>query len=246
LEQVVICQICKHTAVTLARHLKAVHGITADVYRGQYPGARIRSEACEANMSRAAEKGHTQKPKGLKKSIKCPNCGASHEVGYTFAPSVHDSRCPECQTAAAKAAAKAEEDIRWEGKTEGDDFVVCTGCGHRAENLTSHIQSVHPEWVGHYSGQIVALNSTIRDKTALRGRTLSDEVKAKMAASAGWNRGLTKETDPRVANAAEAMKGRVAWSKGLTKEEHPSLRRNRRPLTISTCAHPYTGAYCLV
>jgi hypothetical protein len=44
-----------------------------------------------------------------------------------------------------------------------------------------------------------------------------------MSAAAGWNRGLTKETDERVAHAAEAMRGRASWSRGLTKQDHPGL-----------------------
>jgi hypothetical protein len=70
----------------------------------------------------------------------------------------------------------------------------------------------------------VALCSAVRDKTALKDKTLSEETKAKMAANAGrWNKGLTKETDSRLAQLSESCKGRPSWSKGLTKEKHPSL-----------------------
>jgi hypothetical protein len=78
---------------------------------------------------------------------------------------------------------------------------------------------------------MVATNSAVRDKTLLKGKVLSDGTKAKMSASAGWNRGLTKETDERVAHAAEAMKGRTAWSKGLTKAEHASLQSTAEKLS---------------
>jgi hypothetical protein len=45
-----------------------------------------------------------------------------------------------------------------------------------------------------------------------------------MQESAGrWNKGLTKETDPRVAQAAVNMVGRKAWRKGLLKEDHPGV-----------------------
>lgn len=52
-----------------------------------------------------------------------------------------------------------------------------------------------------------------------------------MSASAGWNRGLTKNTDTRVANAATAMKGRTPWNEGLTKESHPSIQSTSSKLS---------------
>ncbi len=220
METVVVCLICGHTAVTLARHLKAVHRVTADVYRAQYPEARIRSEVCEANRRAAISRGHAKNPRaGQKKTLVCP-CGTAHEVGLTF--SSKDLRCSACKV--------KDEEAYWGSKVEGEDYVVCRGCGYRAENLTSHIQNAHPEWVGCYPGSIVAKCSAVRDKTVLRGRKLSQETKARMAASAGWNRGLTKGTDARVARAAEAMRGRPSWSKGHTKESHPSLRKTSEKL----------------
>ncbi len=41
---------------------------------------------------------------------------------------------------------------------------------------------------------------------------------------ASWSKGLTKETDTRVARIAEANKGNIPWSKGLTKEIDGRLR----------------------
>lgn len=135
-----------------------------------------------------------------------------------------------------------DEDAFWAAKTESLDFVTCKGCGYRAENLTSHVQNAHPEWVGCYPGQMVATNSAVRDKSALKGRILSEETRAKMSASAGWNRGLTKETDERVARAAEAMKGRPVWSTGLTKADHPSLRATAEKLSALKLGVPNDAA----
>jgi hypothetical protein len=228
MEELVTCLICGHQAVTLARHLKASHGVTADVYRSQYSGARIRSETCEANRKSSILKSHKDKPRtGLKKTITCPSCGTRVEVGLTFAHSVHDARCLKCRS----LEEEKEANEKWASKLEGSDYVVCVKCGLRAENLTSHVQSVHLELVGCYPGQILATNSKVRDKTALKGRKLSEEVKAKMSASAGWNRGLTKDTDARVAKAAAAMKGRTPWNEGLTKEDHPSLQSTSTKLS---------------
>lgn len=45
-----------------------------------------------------------------------------------------------------------------------------------------------------------------------------------------WSRGLTKETDPRVARISEGGKGKkvVAWNKGQTKKNQSIAGRNRR------------------
>lgn len=210
----------------MARHLKLAHGITAKIYKVQYPGARIRSELCEANRSVSIAKARADRPMtGRKKAVFCP-CGVTFEVGLTSASK--DFRCTECRI---RDKTRATE-IYWTSKVEGADYVICQGCEHKAENLTSHIQNRHSEWIGCYSGQVVATSSAVRDKSALKGKVLSEEVKAKMAASAGWNRGLTKETDERVARAALGMRGRVPWSKGLTKADHPSLRSTAQKLSV--------------
>lgn len=225
MQQTVSCLICGHTAVSLARHFKAVHGITADEYRVRHPGARIRSEACEAKRSLATAKSHEAKPrKGLKKTITCPTCGAPREVGLTFAPTTHEMRCASC--------VEKEADAEWAALEEGEDYVTCKGCSYRAENLTSHVQNAHPEWVGCYPGPMVAARSAVRDKTALKGRPLSDSIREKMSVNAGrWNKGLTKETDSRVAAQADHRKGYPSWSKGHTKETHPSLQSTSEKLS---------------
>jgi hypothetical protein len=63
---------------------------------------------------------------------------------------------------------------------------------------------------------------------------LTKETDSRVAACAekrkgqdSWSKGLTKETDPRVRSMAEKMvnikMGNIPWNKGLTKETHPSL-----------------------
>jgi hypothetical protein len=131
-----------------------------------------------------------------------------------------DLRCPDCRFEA-----------RWAGKVEGNDYVVCCVCGHRAESLVSHIRSVHPDLEGHYTEtfpgfSVTALNSDIRDKSALVGRTHTPETIVKMKVGAGrWNKGLTKETDPRVAAISEHRMGQAPWSVGLTKATDPRLEQ---------------------
>ncbi len=230
----VTCLLCGHKSVTLARHLLAAHKINAGQYRMQFPEALIRSEALTVLRGVSAREAHEKFPtKGKTKTILCSDCDQEIEVSAFFAYSTHDSRCPECKQADLEAADLS----KWEGKSEPEDYVTCQVCGYQAENLTSHVNSEHRELVGRYEAihpnfKLIALSSKVHGPSALRGRKLSDEVKAKMSASAGWNRGLTKETDARVANAAEAMKGRASWSKGLTKEDHPSLQSTSNKLSL--------------
>ena len=222
----VTCLICGHKSKTLARHLKSEHKKTAAQYKKQFTEALIRSETLTITRSKAAIKSHLEvSRKGLTKVILCSKCDQEIEVSAFFAYSTHDSRCATCK----KIAIELDTSSRWEGLSDPDDYVTCQACGYRATNLIAHVYHKHSELVGRYKSvhpnhELVALKSNVRDKTALRGRTLSAEVKAKMSRSAGWNRGLTKETDERVARAAKAMKGRKIWSTGLTKKDHPSLQ----------------------
>jgi hypothetical protein len=151
--------------VTLARHLKGEHGITADQYRAKYgEGVPIRCEALKAKRGAAI----SARPitKGEQKSVVCPTCGGTWE-GSKYLGTIHDLRCAPCR----------ERD--WEGKSEPADFVTCRVCGYRAENLTSHVQNEHPTLIGTYrdtypGAELVALRSPVRDKAAIRGvaRTL--------------------------------------------------------------------------
>lgn len=112
-------------------------------------------------------------------------------------------------------------DALWAGKVLGEDFVECMECGYRAENLTGHISSSHPDYrERHPNAQVVASGSAVRDKTLLKGRPLSAETRERMSRNAGrWNAGLTKETDERVANHSRKMQGKVSWAKGLNRDD---------------------------
>ena len=220
-EDFVRCRVCGFETTTLATHLRK-HGLKADEYRQRYPGARIRSKAVEAKRRAAIRQAHERKPsKGAQKVVECPECGTPHQVSRFDRKAV---LCPLCAAERAEAV--------WEGKEEGPDYVVCEVCGCRAENLTSHIQNHHPALVGCYPGQVVAERSAVRDKTALKGRPLSAKARAKMSRNAGrWNKGLTKETDERVARAAQNMVGRRAWSEGSTQESDPRLQATARAVS---------------
>lgn len=160
------CLECGHRTVTLARHLKSEHGITADQYRAKHgAGVPIRCDALKAKRGAAI----SARPitKGEQKSVVCPTCGGTWE-GSKYLGTIHDLRCAPCR------------EMGWQGKSEPADFVTCRVCGYRAENLTSHIQNEHPDLIGTYrdaypGAELVALRSPVRDKAAIRGvaRTLA-------------------------------------------------------------------------
>lgn len=158
----VTCLVCGRQAKSLARHLKAVHGITADQYRSRYPNAKVRSKTVTAKMSQAAKARRGGHGKGDTKTVRCPECGVGQTKSKFLVPGVHDLRCPGCK--------QRHEDGKWAGKTEPQDYVACLECGYRAENLTSHVQNTHPGYRERHPGTfLVAFGSVIRDKARFRG-----------------------------------------------------------------------------
>lgn len=160
-EDYVACLECKHQAFTLARHLKAEHGITADQYREKYPGALIRARKLTETRSAAIRAGWGVGVFTGTKTVLCPSCGMAQEKPKQVG-SLHEHRCAACRIKAEAA--------RWEGLVEPQDYVTCLDCGYRTENLTSHVQNAHPDYRGrHPDAYVVALGSAIRDKIAIRG-----------------------------------------------------------------------------
>ena len=214
----VVCRECGHQAAKLYRHVEKHGGVKA--YQARH-GADVPLRCAEAK----ARQGHARTTRlaaipptwAETKSVVCPSCGVSHLVGKQMGR-LHDLRCGSCKVAPLPL---------WEGKVEGQDFVTCVECGHRAENLTSHLLNAHPDYrERHPDALVVALCSAVRDKTALQGRTLSAEVRARMSTNAGrWNEGLTKADHPSLMAAAEKMRGRASWSRGLTASTDERLQR---------------------
>lgn len=156
------CRECEHRGASLARHLKAAHGFSADEYRTRHPGALVRPTAVEGRRRAGIKAARRSDAYEGKKIIVCPSCGREHEV-HKLSGIIP---CPQCKAADEKTC---YED-RWEGKSEPDDYVTCAECGYRAENLTSHTQNAHSGYrEGHPEALMVALNSAVRDKTALKG-----------------------------------------------------------------------------
>lgn len=172
-EDYVTCLACGHRAETLARHLKASHGITADQYKTNHPGALIRCIRVTSNMGVAAKSRDGGHGKGHTKTVTCPGCGIKQDKSKFLVVGVHDFRCIACKQKA--------EDARWVDKQEGDDYVQCLECGYRAENLTSHVQNAHHDYrANHPNAPMVALMSAVRDKTAIRGVVRSPEFGQKI------------------------------------------------------------------
>lgn len=226
LKQLVMCEICGFEAIYLARHFKDIHNMSSAEYRTKYPGARIRSEAQEAHRKAVFKVTHANPShKGKKKTVTCV-CGTTGEIPLSVSAKLF--KCPTCKAEIEKAN-KETEDAKFALLTEGKQYVRCVGCDYRAENLNSHVQSVHPEWVGRYPGQMTALESSIRDKSFNIGKKHTSETLAKMSANAGrWNKGHTLETDPRLAFQHEAIvkyfQENSPWNKGLTKQTDPKVK----------------------
>jgi len=211
------CLECGYRGKALAPHLKA-HGLTGAEYRAKHgKHLPLRCEKSSQIRIAAIKKSRSSKCYGGKKSVLCVDCGVSYEVHKL----ARATRCSSCK-----------EQAQWGGKVANEDYVVCLDCGHKAENLTSHYMSVHPDYrERHPDALIVALGSVMRDKAYLRGRTLSEETKQKMRDNAGrWNKGLTKEDHPSIMAISEKCLGRDSWSRGLTMDQDERLQRTSESL----------------
>jgi len=227
-EDYVTCLECGHKAETLARHLKAAHGLDAVAYTNKHgSGVPIRADKVTQNMSKAAlARCLISTGKGEVKTVACPSCGVLRKVSKFIVPGVHELRCSDCR--------KKDEDLYWSKFSEPQDFVTCLECGYRAENLTSHLQNSHPEYRKKYpEALVVALGSEVRNKDCLKNVPLSLETRQKMSRNAGrWNKGLTKESDSRIAALAKKCLGRVSWNTGLTADKDERVRSMAEKLKL--------------
>lgn len=168
----VTCRECGFKGTTLATHLKK-HGLTADQYREKHgQDALIRCEAVTNKRKGAiskARKKYADKYDGIK-NITCQSCGELFE-DHKLSSATTCSKCKEAQA-----------ESRWEGLSEPEDYVTCLDCGYRGVSLISHLQHScfgyrerHPDALVH------ALSAPVRDKSHLKGRKLSDEVRKRMS-----------------------------------------------------------------
>jgi predicted transcriptional regulator len=178
-EDYVTCLVCGARTKSLAGHLKSLHQITADQYRVKYGSeVLIRSKKTSQSMSKAAQ-DRVDYGKGETKDIVCIDCGITW-VGSKFLASMHNLRCKDCREK-EKVLQEKKILLGWESLKEPEDYVTCLVCGYRAESLVSHLQHNHPTYRTDYPKAIVvALNSAIRDKTAIRGVPRSAEFGQKI------------------------------------------------------------------
>lgn len=227
----VVCRECGYQGSKLYRHIEK-HGLTTEGYLNKYPSAPMRCSAAAQNQTatRMARRATSPPMWQATKMVPCPSCGGEHTVSKFMGP-LHDLRCAPCK---AKALAAGLD--RFDGKSEPEDYVTCLDCGYQAGNLTSHVQHAHPDYRDrHPEALMVALRSCVRDKKALRGRTLSAETRQKMSENAGrWNKGLTKATHSSLAAAAEKMQARVPWNRGLTATTDSRIAEMTRKLRYYT------------
>lgn len=142
----VTCRECGLRSTNLTSHIQ-VHGVVADEYRRRHGGARLRSEREQEVLNQGTARSHVEGKHDGTKKVVCPDCDEEWDAPKSLALSVHDTRCLLCR----ELTMQAEEEARWEGKTEPEDYVTCRVCGsYRGQNLTSHFRSVHPEVVGRY------------------------------------------------------------------------------------------------
>lgn len=170
------CVECGFRAASLVGHTKSAHGLSAVAYRKKHGGALIYAPA----VRKRRQDGHDRRTdygKGQRKQTTCPACSKPFKVSKFHGP-VHEQRCPTCVEEANREA----EDLRWAGKSEPEDYVTCLDCGYRGDSLNSHLMSQHPNYQDrHPDALVVALNSAVRDKTAIRGVPRPPEFGKKIA-----------------------------------------------------------------
>lgn len=143
--------------------------------------------------------------------LTCPTCGFQTKRKTTFS---------DHQVEVHNLSVQATWDL-----TNGGPMTCACGCG----TVTGFI-----DWSRGYNRVIVGHNANLKavygdDKA----KEISDKRRAKLVGQPGWAKGLTKDTDERIAARAEATSvgrrrafkdGRiVAWSKGMTKDTDPRL-----------------------
>lgn len=171
------CLLCGQRAETLARHLKASHGVTADEYRVKFPDALIRSRKLTEARSLASQHREGGFGKGDQKEVLCPSCGVSWE-GSKFLGEEHDLRCVQCKRKMEEDRVK-EEATYWIGKTEPEDYVECRLCGWKGSILLGHLLGAHSQIsMGQYRGQFpdvpIAASGVMTYPTHKLNLTLSD------------------------------------------------------------------------
>jgi predicted transcriptional regulator len=204
----VICLECGGSVITLRGHLKSKHGMTSAAYLAKHPNASLHSAKNIARHAAGATEGAKRRDYGGTKVIKCPACEVDHEVSKYFVPGTHNSNCPPCRLDKInRDITQSQEFVKASG-IEGVDYVTCLECGHVAVHLTSHLTSTHDvtAYRAKYpNAPLSASTAGQRDKTYRIGSHHAPETIQKMRDSGGWMRGLTADTDSRIARLRDSI-----------------------------------------
>lgn len=117
--------------------------------------------------------------------------------------------------------------ILWLFGTEPEDYVTCRECGRRFQciqwgHLKKHGMTTREYKEKHPGVWIVSLRYR-------KSRSVAIQKGFRLGRLKSWNKGLAKETDPRIAQHGKTLSEKYAsgelvqWSKGQTKETHPKL-----------------------
>jgi hypothetical protein len=134
----------------LMEHLRQVHPeMTREEYLGKHPGVSIVAERV-VELVRANSGSRVGKKYTARVAYRCPD-GSIVRKRDAWIRSWGEQTPP----ADSIVSADSVNLDPWQGKAEGEDYVVCQhpGCGYRASNLTRHLKDRHGGIEG-YAGQI--------------------------------------------------------------------------------------------
>lgn len=161
-------------------------------------------------------------------------------------------KCPQCEFTCGKCEAfsshllehghTSQESAYIEVHHSGTPPACRCGCGGRTR---------FSGWNRGFSDFIKGHNANVRSSySEAEAERILSQRRRSLSGRAGWSRGLTKETDPRLLAAAQSRSDTVlgqfrrgerrAWSKGLTHETDERLARHREALIAGFESGEYT------
>ena len=186
------CLICGHLGVRIDGHLRAEHGLSVEAYRAQFFGAEVQADALREARAEQARQTHQGAPrKGQTRTVPCSSCGIPRTVGLTFAPSTHETRCPDCVEAERPKAVPTIRSSPLKGRT------------------------LPPETKAKMAANAGRWNAGLTKDTDDRVAAQAE----KMAGRTSWSKGLTKADHPSLRATSEKLSRwsgeQRYWSNGL-------------------------------
>ena len=191
-------------------HLRAEHGLSVEAYRAQFFGAEVQADALREARAEQARQTHQGAPrKGQTRTVPCSSCGIPRTVGLTFAPSTHETRCPDCVEAERPKAVPTIRSSPLKGRT------------------------LPPETKAKMAANAGRWNAGLTKDTDDRVAAQAE----KMAGRTSWSKGLTKADHPKPSGDIREALAVVRRATVLVERPtggplgrglHPLPRRNRR------------------